>query len=177
VEIRRRTFVQWGIATLVFGGFGASRDGGGVLDVAMTTHTAATDLAPAEEPELPIRYQFNCIAADGTGIGNYSSLDEVWSTSQYMRIANCDVLYIGAGPYALTADEAAAVDVARAAGSQEQSATVLFLQIIGACTRIDSKTLDARLALLGAPVVKGALNFAPLAPQAMPFERWLAAHP
>jgi hypothetical protein len=175
MEIRRRTVIQSAMVMLISIGFGAN--GYRATARARVTSAASIDPPPAEEPEPLIRYRFNCVDIHGTDIGHFSSLEEVWSTSQYMRITHCDVVYVGVGPHTLTAEEAAAVNVARDAGSPQPSDSVLCLEIIGACTRIDPNTLHADLLKLGAPVVKGAVTFAPLAPQAIVFSRWLGAVP
>jgi hypothetical protein len=90
-----------------------------------------------------------------------------------MRIANCEVTYVGGGPHILTPEEETAVHVAIAAGAPSDDRSALFLRILKACIRTDPRELDTRLSELGAPVIKGALAFAPLAPQSVLLERWL----
>jgi hypothetical protein len=174
MEILRRTVIQAGMTLLLLG---RGTTGASAAALARVNATAGTAQPPGEEPEPLTRYRFNCLAGDGTRIGDYSSLGEVWAATQYLRIVRCDVRYVGAGPHILTTEEAAAVNAARAAGSKEPSSTALFLRIITGCTRINPKTLQADLALLGAPVVQGALTLAPRAPQAAVFRRWLRTVP
>ncbi|MGJ3188750.1 MULTISPECIES: hypothetical protein [Paenarthrobacter] len=139
----------------------------------MAPVVANDDKVPMERPEPLIRYQFTCTAADGSLIGKFSSLEEVWASTRYMHITDCQVAYVGSGPQVLTPEETAAVNTAVAAGAPPGQASELCLRIVRACTRTDHRTLAASLAGYGVPVVKGALTLAPLAPQAALFTRWL----
>jgi hypothetical protein len=141
----------------------------------MAPVVAGEDKIPKERPEPLIRYQFTCTGVDGSLIGKFSSLEEVWASTRYMHISDCQVTYVGAGPHVLTAEEAAAVNVAVAAGAPAGQPSELCLRIIRACTRTDPRNLNAALAAYGVPVVKGALALAPLAPQAAVFTKWLKA--
>ncbi|MFJ5954992.1 hypothetical protein ACIQC5_03430 [Paenarthrobacter sp. NPDC092416] len=134
---------------------------------------AGNDKVPIERPEPLIRYQFTCTAVDGTLIGKFSSLEEVWASTRYMHVSDCAVDYVGSGPHVLNAEETAAVNAAVAAGAPIGSGSALCLRIIKACTRTNPKTLAASLAEYGVPVVKGALTLAPLAPQAAVLTKWL----
>lgn len=134
---------------------------------------ANDDKVPKERPEPQIRYQFTCTAADGSLIGKFSSLEEVWASTRYMHVTDCQVVYVGNGPHVLTPEETAAVNTALAAGAAPGQASALCLRIIKACTRTDPKTIPASLADYGIPVVKGALTLAPLAPQAAVLTKWL----
>ncbi|MGR0159520.1 hypothetical protein [Paenarthrobacter nitroguajacolicus] len=139
----------------------------------MAPVVANDDKVAVERPEPLIRYQFTCTAADGSLIGKFSSLEEVWASTRYMHITDCQVEYVGSGPHVLTPEETAAVNAAVAAGAAPGQASELCLRIVRACTRTDHRTLTASLAAYGVPVVKGALTLAPLAPQAALFTRWL----
>ncbi|MEV7604686.1 hypothetical protein AB0N65_04520 [Paenarthrobacter sp. NPDC089322] len=139
----------------------------------MAPVVANDDKVPKERPEPLIRYQFTCTAADGSLIGTFSSLEEVWASTRYMHITDCRVAYVGSGPHVLTAEETAAVNAAVAAGAPSGQPSELCLRIIRASTRTDHRTLDASLAAYGVPVVKGSLTLAPLAPQAVLLTRWL----
>ncbi|WP_284986941.1 hypothetical protein [Arthrobacter sp. fls2-241-R2A-172] len=90
-----------------------------------------------------------------------------------MQITDCQVTYVGSGPFVLTSEETAAVNAAVAAGAPAGQATDLCLRIVRACTRTDLRGLPEALAAYGVPVVKGALTLAPLAPQAALLTRWL----
>ncbi|MEO3942516.1 hypothetical protein V3C41_15675 [Paenarthrobacter nicotinovorans] len=139
----------------------------------MAPVVANDDKVAVERPEPLIRYQFTCTAADGSLIGKFSSLEEVWASTRYMHITDCQVDYVGSGPHVLTPEERAAVNAAIAAGAPSGQESALCLLIIKACTRTDHRTLSASLAGYGIPVVKGALTLAPLAPQAAQLTRWL----
>ena len=174
MNMRRRSVIQLGVASIALAGCSGTKTD--------TSQTSALQMAPVvtkdnkvavERPEPKIRYQFTCTAADGSLIGKFSSLDEVWASTRYMYIADCQVAYVGTGPLVLTPEEAAAVNAAVAAGAPPGQAAELCLRIVRACTRTDHRTLAASLAAYGVPVVKGALTLAPLAPQAALFTRWL----
>ncbi|MDR7157760.1 hypothetical protein J2X42_000443 [Arthrobacter sp. BE255] len=174
VDIRRRTVVQMAIATLVL----TSCSTAAYLEPVQVAASAgargeAAYRIPPEKPEPKARYQFDCFEVGGARIGTLSSLEEVWASSRYMRIANCEVTYVGGGPHILTPEEETAVHVAIAAGAPSDDRSALFLRILKACIRTDPRELDTRLSELGAPVIKGALAFAPLAPQSVLLERWL----
>lgn len=139
----------------------------------MAPVVANDDKIPRERPEPLIRYQFTCTGADGSLIGKFSSLEEVWASTRYMHVTDCQVQYVGSGPHMLTPEETAAVNAALAAGAAPGDASALCLRIIKACTRTDPRTLAASLAAYGVPVVKGALTLAPLAPQAAVLTKWL----
>jgi len=141
----------------------------------MAPVVANDDKIPRERPEPLIRYQFTCTGADGSLIGKFSSLEEVWASTRYMHVTDCQVDYVGKGPHVLTPEETAAVNAALAAGAVPGDASALCLRIIKACTRTDPRTLAASLAAYGVPVVKGALTLAPLAPQAAVLTKWLKA--
>lgn len=172
--MRRRSVLQFGVAAIALAGCSGTNT--------VTSQSSALKMAPVvehadeiakERPEPLIRYQFTCIAADGTLIGKFSSLEEVWASTRYMHITECQVAYVGSAPHALTSEEAAAVNAAVAAGAAQGQSLELCLLIVRACTRTDHRTLNAALAAYGVPVVKGALTLAPLAPQAALFTRWL----
>jgi hypothetical protein len=143
------------------------------LDPSSRDRIEAVKGTPPEKPEPIVRYQFNCTDMDGQKIGTFSSLDEVWASTRYMRIANCDVAYVGGTPHILTPEEESAVQVALAAGAPAEDKFALFLRILKASTRTNPRELEARLSEIGVPVVKGALALAPMAPQAILLERWL----
>jgi hypothetical protein len=90
-------------------------------------------------------------------------------------MANCEVTYAGRGPHVLTPEEESAVQVAIAAGARSDDKSALFLRILKACTRTNPLELDKGLSEIGVPAIKGALSFAPSAPQAVQLERWLQA--
>ena len=172
--MRRRSVLQFGVAAIALAGCSGTN--------IKTSQPSGLDLEPVvakdnkiavERPEPKIRYQFTCTAEDGTLIGKFSSLDEVWASTRYMHITDCQVTYVGSGPLVLTPDESAAVNAAVAAGAPPGQAADLCLRIVRACTRTDHRTLPASLAAYGVPVVKGALTLAPMAPQAALFTRWL----
>jgi hypothetical protein len=172
--MRRRSVLQLGVATIALAGCSGTKvDSSQTSALDVVPVKANDDKVPKERPEPLIRYQFTCTAADDSLIGKFSSLEEVWASTRYMRITDCQVAYVGAGPHVLTAEETAAVNAAVAAGAPAGNASELCLRIIRASTRTNPGNLAAALAAYGVPVVKGSLTLAPLAPQAAVFTRWL----
>lgn len=173
MDIRRRTIIQFALASLVLTGCARQYPEIVPAVAAAQLPPEAGKHTPVEKPEPPVRYQFDCSEANGFRIGKLSSLEEVWASTRYVRIAQCEVTYVGGGAHILTPEEEAAVQVAMAAGALTIDKPALFLRILEACTRTNPRELHARLSGIGAPVVKGALAFAPSAPQAVVLERWL----
>lgn len=174
MDIRRRTVVQLALATVVLSSCSTANYFKSVpRDSSAGARSEAAKETPQEKPEPIVRYQFDCSDVDGIKIGILSSLEEVWASSRYMRIANCEVAYVGGAPHILTAEEESAVQVALAAGAPADDKSVLFLRILKACTRTNPRELDTLLSEIGVPTIKGALAFAPLAPQSVLLERWL----
>jgi len=172
--MRRRSVLQLGVATFALAGCSGIKvntSQPSALDVAQVV--TKDNKVAVERPEPKVRYQFTCTAADGSLIGKFSSLEEVWASTRYMHITDCQVTYVGSGPLVLTPEETAAVNAAVAAGGPAGQASELCLRIVRACTRTDPRNLAASLAAFGVPVVKGALTLAPLAPQAILLTRWL----
>lgn len=174
MDIRRRTVVQLALTTFVLSSCStANYQNSGPVDPPAADRTEAAKGTPPEKPEPIVRYQFDCSDVDGQKIGILSSLDEVWASTRYMRIATCDVAYVGGTPHILTPEEESAVQVALAAGAPADDKSALFLRILKASTRTNPRELEARLPEIGVPVIRGALAFAPMAPQAILLERWL----
>ncbi len=174
MDLRRRSVLQLGVASIALAVCSGAK--------ISTSQPSAVDMAPAasgdgeipkERPEPSTRYQFTCTGRDGSLIGKFSSLEELWAAPRYLQATDCQVAYVGSGPLVLTPEEAAAVNAAIAAGASRGQDAALCLQIVKACTRTDPRNLPAALASYGIPVVKGALTLAPMAPQAAVFTRWL----
>lgn len=173
MDIRRRTIVQFSLASLVLTGF-SGKYPQLVPAAARVEFPADTgQQTPTEKPEPMVRYQFDCAEANGFRAGKLSSLEEVWASTRYVRIVQCDVTYVGGGFHILTPEEDSAVQVAIAAGAPPGDRSALFLRILETCTRTNPRELNARLFGIGVPVVRGALAFAPSAPQAVVLQRWL----
>lgn len=174
VDIRRRTVIQLALASLVLTSCSTANYLQPVpVAASARLRTQAANHTPPEKPEPVVRYQFDCSEVEGSNMGALSSLEEVWASTRYMRIANCEVAYVGGGPHILTPEEESAVQVAIAAGAPADDRSALFLRILKACTRTNPRELDKRLSEIGVPAIKGALAFAPSAPQAVVLERWL----
>ncbi|GAA1819186.1 hypothetical protein [Agromyces neolithicus] len=133
-----------------------------------TTGEAAADAA------LAARFRFACISPlpDFAPRGR---LEEVWADPYYMTITDCTVSYIGEGPFVLTDEESAIVDVVSEHGGDVLDRNATYLVVLAASTRIDPARLHSRLVELGRPIVAASLALAPDAPQSELFAGWLAA--
>ncbi|WP_341994235.1 hypothetical protein MRBLWH7_002113 [Microbacterium sp. LWH7-1.2] len=141
------------------------------------TGAAATgdSLLNAGDDPAP-RFRFECV----TPVPEFAPLgrlEEVWANSRYTTFTDCVVTYVGDGPFVLTAEEQAVVDVVGAAGGDVSSPQQTYLLTLAASTRLDPARLAERLAQLGRPVVLGSLALAPEAPQADLFRAWLTGSP
>lgn len=121
------------------------------------------------------RFQFQPITpvSDQLRLG---SLHDVWASSNYITYTDCVVTYVGGGDFVLTGEEQAIVDVIAQAGGDVSDGRVAYLTAVAASTRMDPRRLAARLAELGAPIIRGSLALAPDAPQARLFLDWLSAN-
>lgn len=136
------------------------------------TSTAPTASAPGEPPAPRFRFDCNSPVA---AVPPLTRLEEVWASPLYLTFTGCTVRYIGAGPFVLTAEESAIVDVVARGRGDTGDRRGTYLQVLRASTRIDPTRFDQRLNEFGPPVVQGSLTRAPEAPQAHLLVKWLAA--
>lgn len=126
-----------------------------------------TDQASESPPaELTTRFQSRCFYEDGQLVGDYSSLEETWASTNYLRIDHCVTRYVGPPPFTLTEEEKAVVEIASSqlvdAGEPEQ----LFLDVYAACTRIGSEDGPYGFSSIPVPILEATLALCPEAPQA-----------
>lgn len=171
MQFQRRTLVKLGIAGAVVAA------GASVTLVAR----AAPGQAPKAKPgpgkarAVPLaRYSFTPTGYDGRVLPDLASLEAVWAETRYLTMSGVAVRYVGSNPQVLTAGENQAVNAAVASGAKGSRAQIC-LAIVAACTRIDQRTVYAGLTAVGRPIVNGALDLAPQAPQASVMQRWIDA--
>jgi hypothetical protein len=130
-----------------------------------STSTAAP--APSDDAEGEGEgegYVLSCVTEDGPLPVQYSRLEEVWSSSNYLRMLFCEATPRGSGPYEMTAEQ---LEVARVAvGSDREPTGEDYLAVVAACTRLGEP--DGPRSIEGAPasVLEAALLVCPEAPQA-----------
>ena len=112
------------------------------------------------------RFQSRCFFSDGQFLGEYSSLNETWASTNYMRIDHCITRYLGPLPFTLTEEEAAVAEIAASQLADPGSPEQLFLDIYSACTRIGSEDGPYGFSSIPVPVLEAALSLCPEAPQA-----------
>lgn len=176
--VSRRAFLRVSIlCASALGGVGALSAFASVVPA----HAAvAAKSKPPREPEALAldgnpRFQLQPVTPV-PGQLQLGSLQDVWASPKYATYTDCVVTYVGGGDFVLTAEEQAVVDVVAAAGGDVSNPQLTYLTVVAASTRMDPHRLEDRLAELGAPIVRGALALAPIAPQAVLFQNWLAAN-
>ncbi len=173
----RRSFLRLGVAVAALGAIGAPAVASGAVQSMFTGEPVVDPSAAVGEslPE-PLRYLFRCSSLDRP-LRDFTRLDAVWAYTGYLRIASCQVEYIGDGPHELTLEEDAVVQVAEDLGEVVTDRTATYMTILAACTRIHPSVLDETLNGLGVPLVTAALALAPQAPQVKQFQAWLGIDP
>lgn len=168
--ISRRTALRYAVTT-------AGWASGLLLMPRQWTRPTPAVLSTVEQEAPPVpRFRFNCITPV-PGFAPLGRLEEVWASPRYMTFTGCAVSYVGDGPFVLTAEESAVVDVVADAGGEVTDRRETYLLVLTASTRIEMSQLNDRLAELGRPIVRGSLALAPEAPQAKLFADWLASSP
>ncbi|HSP75110.1 MAG TPA: hypothetical protein VLO31_02700 [Cryobacterium sp.] len=99
-------------------------------------------------------------------VGDYSSLEETWASTNYLRIDHCVTRYVGPPPFTLTEEEKAVVEVASRQTADAGEPEQLFLDVYAACTRIGSEDGPYGFASIPVPVLEATLTLCPEAPQA-----------
>lgn len=168
-SISRRTLLKTAAGTGV--SLGALLLAPTVLD-AIDAPAAVAANTP-EQSDAP-RFRFDC-TSPVAAVAPLTRLEEVWANPLYLTFTGCTVRYIGAGPFVLTAEESAIVDLAARGRGDMGDRRGTYLQVLRASTRIDPARFEQRLNELGPPVVEAAVARAPEAPQAHLLRKWLAA--
>lgn len=128
---------------------------------------------PTPGGEEPVRYLIRCFAADGRPLGTFSSLDEVWASTNYMQIDYCEATFAGDEPMTLGEEEVAIAEIAASGLAEPQDLAELYLEAVAACTRVSE---DGPYGLTTIPdaILVAALTLCPEAPQAQVITEWLA---
>lgn len=152
---------------------------GGSLALPMVPeHAAAAAVRTAPRTpvtELPVpRYRFDCVSPVPQ-FAPLGRLEEVWADARYLTMTDCVTTYVGEGPFVLTPEESAIVDVVTQSGGVVSDRQATYLLILAVSTRIDPARLEQKLAQVGRPIVQASLALAPQAPQARQFTAWLSA--
>lgn len=112
------------------------------------------------------RFQSRCYNADGRVLGDFSSRDETYASSNYSLIDHCVTRYGGLTPFTLTVDEAAIAEIASSQLTDPGEPERIYLDIFAACTRIGSEDGPYGFSSIPVPVLEAALSLCPEAPQA-----------
>ena len=129
----RRTLAAVIVVAAVFLGGCATTNTSPVLPPGSTEQV--TESPPAE---TTARFQIRCIFVDLPFVGDYSSLNETWASTNYMRIDHCITRYVGPPPFSLTEEETAVTQIASSRLTDPGSPEQLFLDIYSACTRANT---------------------------------------
>ena len=112
------------------------------------------------------RFQSRCFYPDGRVLGDFSSLEETWGSTNYLRIDHCVTRYGGPPPFTLTENEAAIAEIASSQLTDPGEPEQIFLNVFAACTRIGSEDGPYGFSSIPVPVLEAALSLCPEAPQA-----------
>ena len=132
------------------------------------TRTAGPTDQASESPRSisPTRFQSRCFFEDGQVVGDYSSLEETWASTNYLRIDHCVTRYVGPPPFTLTEEEKAVAMLASSQSDDAGEPEQLFLDVYAACTRIGSEDGPYGFSSIPVPVLEATLALCPEAPQA-----------
>jgi hypothetical protein len=171
-EFDRRSFLR--LVAVVAATAGLGTTGTAVTSAKPAEVSGGTDVAVARRGVLPEprRYQFRCTTSRGVRT-DLARLEAVWAHPDYTRMRKVVVTFDGPGPFVLSPQEAAIIEVAEKAGAVVGDPPGYYLAVLTACTRIPPERLTGTLAGLGVPGVAAAVRLAPFAPQAAQLERWL----
>jgi hypothetical protein len=119
------------------------------------------------------RFRFGCVGSDGRVLGDFSRLEEVWASTDYLRTQYCTARFVGSQPFVLTPSEAQAARIA--AGGVEDPSPAIYLKVLEVCTRLGAEDGPHSIPGTPAPILKASLEVCPEAPQAGLVESWLVA--
>jgi len=108
-------------------------------------------------------YALSCVTEDGPLAVQYSRLEEVWSSSNYLRMLYCEATW-GSEPYEMT-DEQREV-AAIAAGPDREPTATDYLTVVAACTRLGETDGPHSIEGASTSVLEAAVMLCPEAPQA-----------
>ena len=169
--VTRRTVLAWAVASLVLPKLPEPPQGSGRVPDAVGVRPVVADDGPQDPPP---RFRFDCVSPVPL-FAPLTRVEEVWASPRYLTFTGCVVRYVGEGPFVLTPQEDEIVEVGAAAGGVVEDRTDTYLRVLRVSTRVDPARFAQKLAEFGAPVVVGALTFAPAAPHAELMARWLAS--
>jgi hypothetical protein len=131
---------------------------------------------PSAEPSAPDegqpRFLITCFYPDGTEVATFTSLEEAWASTNYVRIDTCEAAVAGTTDVELTAEEQGVADVA-AADLPGEDPTVLYAETLAACVRLN----PAELTATPTSILEATGMLCPEAPQAGVIAAEVAARP
>jgi hypothetical protein len=119
-----------------------------------------------------LRFLITCSHVDNAPDISRYSLEEVWASTNYVRIKECTIAYQGSRPYEPQGDETAVVDTALHRQATGDAALDAVLEAMRLCTRISDETGPEGFAAASRDMLRAAATLCPDAPQGKIIQAW-----
>lgn len=101
----------------------------------------------------------------------YTSLAEVWTSTEYVRLASCTANYDGPVPFEPTEDEARIISIAEP-GLTPSEGLDTYLTALALCTRVSDEAASELFGRSSRQMLQAASELCPRAPQGRIIEFW-----
>ncbi|UKA48489.1 hypothetical protein LFT48_13640 [Arthrobacter sp. FW305-123] len=101
----------------------------------------------------------------------YTSLAEVWASTEYVRLASCTASYEGPGPFEPTEDEAKIISIAEP-GISPSDGLETYLTALALCTRVSDEAASGLFGRNSRQMLQAASELCPRAPQGKIIGLW-----
>ncbi|WP_433874329.1 hypothetical protein [Sinomonas atrocyanea] len=166
---------------LVLGGCSSGSAPGGAASTTSSASPSSSSSASATRPSSArgttlaaedLRFLITCSHVDNAPDISRYSLEEVWASTNYVRIKECTVAYQGSRPYEPQGDETAVVDTALHGQATGDAALDAVLEAMRLCTRIPDETGPEGFAAASRDMLRAAATLCPDAPQGKIIHAW-----
>lgn len=155
------------VATLAFAvtlGGCAPQTGGEVTPSPSRASTSTPTLPSTPTADAGPRFLIECVGTDGAVLGVFSSLEEAWASTNYVRIDHCTASQAPPGSHVLTSTELAVAEAA-AGGASGADLMEQFLWTLATCVRVPLDGIRG-LTVLPTSLLQAVLELCPEAPHA-----------
>lgn len=169
---RWRYFLLIAIGTITLAGCTTTNS----VDPSRTPTPSVATAAPGESNAQTTRttalaYRLECFFPDGTSAGSFSSLNETWASTNFVRMDYCTASFHNAPPSSITHDDVSpevyeAISTAASELPSERTMAQVFLDIYAACARVSPGDGPHGVASHQIPVLRATLKVCPKAPGA-----------
>ncbi|WP_430296961.1 hypothetical protein [Sinomonas sp. B1-1] len=148
----------------------------------MKSHAQSSSSGAARPSSAPgttlaaedLRFLITCTHVDSSPDISRYSLEQVWASTDYVRIKQCTVDYQGSRPYEPQGNEAAVVAIAAPGQATGDAALDTILEATRLCTRIPDEAGPDGFAAESRDMLRAAATLCPDAPQGKIIEAWAA---